>query len=117
MGPGFPSLLSTGSNTEDTAGRKGRENGKRSKKGRQEGCGSHDPPWMAHISRLLATLDLVVVVILQDRDGYRVVTLHLQDSGLMAGRDIFYLKEATGMVRHRLGGWVAAVSLLLGEHE
>lgn len=37
-------------------------------------------------------MDFVVMVVLQDGDGNRVVAFHLQESGLVAGGDILHLR-------------------------
>lgn len=90
----------------DRKERKGKWEEEHEKKDGRKGWAHTTHPEGPRIWRPVATLDLVVVVVLQDRDGYRVVILHLQDSSLMAGRDVFYLKEATAMVTHRVGeGW------------
>lgn len=83
---------------ENAAGGKGR------KGGTIEEGGLHTPaagkaglapphPCLLH-TRLGATLDFVVVVILQDCDGNCVVIFHLEESSLMAGGEIFHLEES-----------------------
>lgn len=66
--------------------------------------------------RLVDTLNFVVMVILQDRDGNRVVVFHLQQSSLVAGSDVFHLKERHGYWLSRELGWLSGSSLLLGKH-
>lgn len=72
-------------------------------------------PVLLAAHRLVRTLDFVVVVILKDGDGGRVVTFHLQQGSLVAGSDVFHLKERRG---HWLSGELGAlsgISTLLGK--
>lgn len=76
--------------------------------------GSAWPLWPA-AHGLIVTLNFVVMVILQDRDGNRVVVFHLQQSSLVAGSDVFHLKERHGYWLCRELGWLSGSSLLLGK--
>lgn len=62
-------------------------------------------PWPAAHS-LADTLNFVVVVILQDCDGNCVVIFHLQQSSLVAGSDVFHLKERQGFWLSTELGWL-----------
>lgn len=91
----FLCLLLIGMNTEDTIGRQ------QDRKDRSGGSFVRSPeglglPALPAAHRLVDTLDFVVMVILQDGDGNRVVIFHLQQGSLVAGSDVFHLKE-----RHR----------------
>ena len=73
------------------------------------------PRWPAALG-LVDTLNFVVMVILKDRDGNRVVVFHLQQSSLVAGSDVFHLKEMHGYWLSRELGGLLESSLLLGKH-
>lgn len=98
--PYFPFLLLTGMNTKATIERqKGR---KEKSRGPLLCCQKSSAcPLLLAAHRLVHTLDFVVVVILEDGNGDRVVIFHLQQGSLMAGSNVFHLKERHG---HWLSG-------------
>lgn len=61
------------------------------------------------------TLDFVIMVILKDGDGDRMVIFHLQQGSLVAGSDVFHLKERHGHWLSGELGWLSGIFTSFGK--